>query len=226
MHIEILTEDSSGKALLEHLLPKLIGSPNEPHYWRIIAFPGIGQIPKGMHNGDPAKRTLLNKLPAILRSYARTKEIDAVVVVLDADNRDCASFLAELRELAASNGAAELTLFRLAIEEIEAWYFGDREALRAAYPKARLRPLNRYRQDSVCGTWEILADVIHPGGSDAIGRASWPLPGQIKHEWVNRIGPLMNPDANLSPSFGKLRDAFRRLIARATEGPAASIQPG
>ncbi len=226
MHIEILTEDSSGKALLEHLLPKLIGPLNEPHYWRIIAYQGIGQIPKGMHTGDPAKRTLLNKLTAILRSYARTTGIDAVVVVLDADNRDRAAFLTELRELAATSGAGELTLFRLAIEEIEAWYFGDRQALHAAYPKARQRPLNRYRQDSVCGTWERLADVIHPGGSDAICRASWPLPGQIKHEWANRIGPLMNPDANLSPSFGKLRDALRRLIARGTENPAPAIQPG
>ncbi len=226
MHIEILTEDSSGKALLEHLLPKLIGSPNEPHSWRIIAFQGIGQIPKGMHAGDPAKRTLLNKLPAILRSYARTTGIDAVVVVLDADSRDCAAFLAELRELATTSDAVELTLFRLAIEEIEAWYFGDRKALRAAYPKARQRPLNQYRQDSICGTWELLADVIHPGGSDAIRRIGWPLPGQIKHEWANRIGPLMNPDANLSPSFGKLRDALRRLIAGGTGNPAPAIQPG
>jgi len=156
----------------------------------------------------------------------RATGIDAVVVVLDADNRDCAAFLAELRELAATSGAAELTHFRLAIEEIEAWYFGDRAALRAAYPKARLRPLSRYRQDSVCGTWELLADVIHPGGSDAIRRASWPLPGQIKHGWANRIGPLMNPDANLSPSFARLRDALRRLIARGIENSAPAIQPG
>jgi len=31
MHIEILTEDSSGQRLLEHLMPMLIGHYGEPH---------------------------------------------------------------------------------------------------------------------------------------------------------------------------------------------------
>ena len=45
MHIEILTEDSSGKALLQHLLPKLIGADGEPHTWAIHDYRGIGRIP-------------------------------------------------------------------------------------------------------------------------------------------------------------------------------------
>jgi hypothetical protein len=169
---------------------------------------------------------LLDKLPAMLGGYAKTGTIDAVIVVLDTDDRDCAAFLAELRELAVARGATGKTMFRLAIEETEAWYFGDPKALTAAYPGAKKATVRRYRQDSVCSTWEVLADAIHPGSSAAIRRASWPLPGQLKHEWANRIGPLMNPDANRSPSFGKLRDGLRRLIASGTENPASAIQPG
>jgi hypothetical protein len=220
MHIEILTEDISGKALLDHLLPKLIGPLNEPHYWRIIDFHGVGHIPPGMRDGDPKKRTLLNKLPAMLRGYSRQKNIDAVVVVLDTDKNECVAWLAELQSLAAASGAGGKTMFRLAIEETEAWYFGDPGALHAADPKARKATLKRYRQDTVCSTREMLADALHPGALAALSKPGSPRPGDLKHEWANRIGPLMNPDANRSPSFGKLRDGLRRQVA------APATQPG
>ena len=84
MHIEVLTEDSSGKVLLEHLLPKLIGPNGDAHSWRIHDYRGIGRIPPGLKGGDPGKRILLDRLPSLLRGYARTPGIDAVVVVLDA----------------------------------------------------------------------------------------------------------------------------------------------
>lgn len=212
MHIEILTEDSSGRRLLEHLMPKLIGQPGESHSWRLHAYRGIGRIPKDLSaSSDPSRRILLDQLPRVLRGYVRTPGIDAVVVVLDADTHDCAAFVAELRSLAKSCGASHLTLFRLAIEEMEAWYLGDRSALLHAYPRARMRTLDHYVQDSICGTWELVAQAIHPGGARAIEKAGWPLPGQIKHEWADRIGPLLDPEVNLSPSFGKLRDGMRRL---------------
>ena len=66
---------------------------------------------------------------------------------------------------------------------------------------------------SVCGTWELLADAIHPGGVAAIQKAGWPLPGEIKHGWAESIGPLMNIELNQSPSFRKFRDGLRRIVA-------------
>ena len=93
---------------------------------------------------DPSKRILLDQLPRLLRGYVNTPGIDAVVVVLDADERDCVTFLNELRSLAVSCSASHLVLFRLAIEETEAWYLGDRAALQRAYPKARMRALDQY----------------------------------------------------------------------------------
>lgn len=219
MHIEILTEDSSSQRLLEHLMPKLIGPYGAPHSWRVHPYRGIGRIPTGLSaTSDPSKRILLDQLPRVLRGYTATPGYDAVVVLLDADGRGCATFLTELRSLAASCGASHLVLFRLAIEETEAWYLGDRSALQRAYPKARMRALDHYMQDSVCGTWELIAEAIHPGGSRAIRQVGWPLPGQIKHEWADRIGPLLDPEINLSPSFGKLRDGIRRLATRPPPG--------
>ncbi len=216
MHIEILVEDSSGATLLEVLLPQLLGVQGDSNTWRVHAYKGIGKIPQGIGKKvDPAKRILLDQLPKLLRGYGKTPGIDAVVVVLDTDKRDCVAFLAELKAVLDDKTVVPDTMFRLAIEEVEAWYFGDREALLAAYPRVRQDVMRSYVQDSVCDTWELLADAVYPGGSSAIKKAGWPLPGQVKHEWAKKIAPLMEPDRNVSPSFCKFRDGLRQLC---TEG--------
>lgn len=213
MHIEVLVEDSSGERLLAQLLPHILGEQGVRHTWRLKAYMGIGRIPPGLTaKADPAKRILLDQLPRLLQGYGRTPGIDAVVVVLDTDRRDCKEFLKELKAVARRCQPAPRTLFRLAIEELEAWYLGDRAGLMQAYPRARREVLDRYVQDSVCNTWELLADAVRVGGAAAIKKAGWPLPGQIKHEWAEKIGPFMRTDQNASPSFGKFRDGLLRLV--------------
>jgi hypothetical protein len=56
-----------------------------------------------------------------------------------------------------------------------------------------------------------LADAVYPGGSAAIKKTGWPLPGQIKHEWAEKITPFMDINQNISPSFIKLRDGLLQL---------------
>lgn len=216
MHIEVLVEDSSGARLMESLMPSVVGPFSEPHTWKVHAYKGIGRLPRDLaRRADPAKRALLDQLPRLLRGYGRTQGIDAVVIVIDSDRQDCKTFLQELNALRRKCHPAPTTLFRLAIEELEAWFLGDRQALLASYPRAKKDVLARYRQDSICGTWELLADAIHPGGHAAIVTAGWPLPGQVKHEWADRIGPRMDVENNESPSFRKFRDGLRRLVAAA-----------
>jgi hypothetical protein len=213
MHIELLVEDSSGAKLIEILLPNLIGPQGEPHTWRVHSYKGIGRLPAGLSaNADPAKRALLSQLPRLLSGYGKTPGIDAVCVVLDTDRRNCKTFLQELMNLLDKCDPAPRTLFRLAIEEMEAWLFGDQQALLAAYPNAKKDVLSRYSQDSVCGTWELLADAIYPGGRAAIESVGWPLPGQIKHEWADNIGSRMSIESNASQSFCKFRDGLRQLV--------------
>lgn len=221
MHIEFLVEDSSGAALLRCLIPKLIGEQHCPHTWNLHSYKGVGKLPAGMKAGtDASKRILLSRLPAQLRGYSKTSGIDAVVVVLDSDRRDCKALLQELHQVRDSCGPSPTKiLFRLAIEEIEAWYLGDRAALLQAYPKARVDVLGRYQQDSICDTWERLADVVYPGGAKALQTPGAPLPGQVKHEWAERIGPLLDvddPSRNRSPSFQKLCAGLRSLVSSAT----------
>lgn len=214
MHIEVLVEDSSGAKLIENLLPAVIGNFDAPHTWRVLRYKGIGRLPAGLAvKADPAKRALLSQLPRLLAGYGKTPGIDAVVVVVDSDRRDCKDFLAELLAVLQCCRPAPNAMFRLAIEELEAWYLGDRQALLAAYPRARRDVLGRYLQDSVCGTWELLADAVHPGGVAAVQKAGWPLPGEIKRAWAEQIGPKMDVEQNASPSFCKFRDGLRRLVA-------------
>lgn len=214
MHIEVLVEDSSGERLLEILLPQIWGEQGKPHTWRLHSYKGIGRLPQNLAIGvDPAKRALLTQLPRTLNGYGATPGYDAVVVVVDSDDRDCKTFLSELKAVVNACRSVPKTMIRLAVEEIEAWYLGDRSAILAAYPKAKLKALERYVQDSPCGTWELLADAIHPGGAAAIKKAGWPLPGQLKHEWARRIGPHLEFERNQSPSFQKLREGLTRLVA-------------
>lgn len=214
MHIEVLVEDRSGAVLVGALLPQVIGPQGDPHTWRLHPYKGIGRLPAKLGaKADPAKRALLDQLPRLLSGYGKTPGIDAVVVVLDNDRRNCTAFLRELKSLLARCEPAPRTLFRLAIEEMEAWFLGDRQALLAAYPRAKKQVLARYEQDALCGTWELLADAVHPGGHAAIRAAGWPLPGQIKLEWVQRIAAHMDVERNVSPSLCKFRDGIRRLVA-------------
>ena len=195
MHIEFCVEDSSTVKLLDYIIPKILGENGVRHSWRLHSYKGVGRIPRNLiPRTDASKRVLLDQLPKLLRGFGKTQGVDMIVVVLDSDNRDCTHFLCELKKMVEACEMESKTLLRLAVEETESWYFGDRKALKEAYPRAKDKVLDQYVQDSVCGTWERLADATHPGGSQAIEKSGWPASGQLKHEWAEKIGKLMEPD--------------------------------
>jgi hypothetical protein len=214
MHFEILVEDASGRIALAAILPKILAAHEELHTYHIHAYKGIGHVPKGIRPGtDARKRILLDQLPRILQGYGKSliPQAASVVVVVDQDRRDCKQLKAEMLEVLRVCQPRPETLFRIAVEEMEAWLLGDRIAIKTAYPRARSRVLDRYVQDSVCDTWETLADAIHPGGAAALKRQGYPLIGQIKCDWAGRIAPLMEPDRNASKSFQVFREGLQRL---------------
>ena len=214
MHFEILVEDASGKIALEHLVPKILGA-NTPHSYRIHPYKGIGRLPPGLKNTtDPRKRILLDQLPRVLSGYGKSlqpRDQYGVIVVVDSDRKDCHIFKGELVGVLGKCNPAPRTLFSIAIEEMEAWLLGDIAAITTAFPKAKTAPLTGYTQDSVCGTWEVLADVVYPGGAEPLKKLGFPHTGQAKCDWAGRIAPEMDVDANASPSFNVFRQAFEKL---------------
>ena len=213
MHFEVLVEDRSGSIAVEHVLEKILGSDRSIHSWRMHAYKGIGRLPKNLHAVvDKRKRLLLDQLPSLLRGYGKSlQKGNAVIVVVDLDSRDCMKFKRELLDVLDACNPKPRTLFRIAIEETEAWLLGDRSAVKAAFPKAKDSVLNRYTQDSICGTWEVLADAIHPGGSARLKREGYPVAGQAKCDWARKIAPHVDVDKNQSKSFQVFRDGVRSL---------------
>jgi hypothetical protein len=209
MHFEILVEDQSGKVALDVLVPKIIG---ENHTFKIIDYRGIGRIPKNLKPGDASKRILLANLPRLLAGYGKSwQEYPAVVIVVcDLDDKCLKSFRSELMGLLNTCNPPPETRFCIAIEEGEAWFLGDISAIKKAYPKAKGSVLSSYVNDSICGTWEQLADSIYKGGSQRLSCHGWHAIGAEKSVWAENITPHMNLDNNISPSFnyflGKLRE--------------------
>ena len=214
MHFEVLVEDKSGSIALEHILEKILGENGSIHSWRIHPYKGIGRLPKSLRGvANPSNRLLLDNLPSELRGYGRSLPPDssAVVVVVDADDKDCIVFKQDLLNVLNMCNPQPKTLFRIAIEEVEAWLLGDRAAVKVAYPNARDAVLNGYVQDSICDTWEVLADAVHPGGRQPLKQQGYPAAGVAKCEWAGTIAPHLDVNSNQSKSFQVFRDGVKRL---------------
>ncbi len=128
-----------------------------------------------------------------------------MVVVLDRDGDDCRKLKKHLIGVGAKAGMP--ALFRIAIEELEAWLLGDIPALCTAYPAIPTSLAKRagYRDPDaiVGGTWEAL--------ERALQRAGYYPTGMPKVEVASRVAAHMDPDANVSGSFCAFRDGLLAL---------------
>jgi hypothetical protein len=218
MHIEILVEDLSGKRALDILVKRLVRTDAT---FRVHPYKGIGRIPKNMRDAaDPSKRILLTNLPKLLKGYGRTFQgygrnyKAAVIVVCDLDEKHPRDFLDELKAVSEACHPQPETRFCIAIEEGEAWFLGDVPAILSAYPGANRDVLASYVNDSICGTWEKLADAVYQGGAKALANKGWQAVGAEKTRWAEDISPRMDVETNTSPSFCFFRDQVRSLLAK------------
>jgi hypothetical protein len=214
MHFEILVEDQSGKKALDILVPKIVG---DTHTFIVHPYKGIGRIPKNMKDADNAgKRILFENLPKLLRGYGRTFDgytdyRAAVILVCDLDSKCLKAFRQNLFEILNAFSPKPETRFCIAIEEGEAWFLGDLNAVTRAYPKAKMTVLNSYENDSICGTWEKLADAVYAGGSQVLTVRGWQAVGAEKSKWAETIAPEMEIENNKSPSFCYFRGKLLEL---------------
>ncbi|MEZ4403664.1 MAG: DUF4276 family protein [Kofleriaceae bacterium] len=202
-HVYVHVEEPSMEAALRALLPKMLGD---------VSF----QI-----SNHRCKSELLAKLPARLRGYARFLPPTArVLVVIDRED-DCVALKQRLDAWAREAGLTVRgddgqptcqVVNRIAIEELEAWYFGDWDAVRAVYPKVPATVPNKvaYRNPDAIkgGTWEAFLRVLQQAGYCAVG-----LP---KIEAAGQIARGMDPARNRSRSFQKLREVCEEFRATVT----------
>ena len=98
---------------------------------------------------------------------------------------------------------------RIAIEELEAWYFGDWQAVCSAYPSASPstpRQANYRNPDAIKGgTWEAFERVLKRHGYFKQGLA--------KVEAATRVGQHIDPKRNKSRSFAVFYNAIVESFA-------------
>lgn len=148
--IDFFVEERSAEVALEVLVPRIRADFD----FRIHAYGGVNDM--------------LAKLPRRLKGIASCIQPDhRVVVVRDQDRRDCKRLKLEIENIARKAGllpkgkqAAFHVLTRIAIEELEAWWFGDAAALAAEFPgvPASLASRRGFRDPDAIkgGTWEAL----------------------------------------------------------------------
>lgn len=215
MHFEVLVEDRSGEEMLSRLFPKIVGGCS----YRCHAYHGKGSLPDGNPQKKKSKdRSLLGQLPVTLRGFESAWQSGAqdmaMIIVCDLDDDDRKKLTDAVNALILTNAPSLQVCFCLAIEEGEAWLLGDRQAVRSAYPNAtKISRLKEYQQDSICGTWELLADALYPSGHSALEKQGYCAVGEQKIKWAQQIAPWMDVGRNKSPSFCFFRDELRRLAA-------------
>ncbi len=186
------------EAALSALLPKLLGQLSYSIY------------------AHTCKQDLLKHLPDRLKGYRAWLPSDyRIVVIVDRDDDDCHGLKKKLEEMAHKaglktrsrvRGGAYQVVNRIVIEELEAFYFGDWDAVRKAYHNVpeNIPAQKRYRDpDSIRGTWEAFEKVLQS--------ARYFKGGLRKIEAARNIAQHMSPSQNRCRSFGVLRDAFEEM---------------
>jgi len=200
MLLEFFVEEQSAEAALINLIP-IILAEHEFEY-EIYTFQG--------------KADLLRKLPKRLSAYKHwIDDNHCIIVLVDRDDEDCHQLKHKLEVIASEVGLVTRSaspnqlhiVNRIAIEELEAWFFGDVAAMKKAYPRISqtLDKKAAYRDpDAISGgTWERLEKLLidyHPGGLEKIRAAE-------------EISRHMAPDNNCSKSFQVFRDSLKRIFA-------------
>lgn len=201
-HIEFLVEEPSMEAFLSPLLSRCLP---EGCTFRIHT-----------HQGKPA---LLRKLKNRLKGYASWLPQDhRIVVIVDMDKDQCHQLKSKLEEACVQAGLQSRraagnpqwqVVTRIAVEELEAWYFGDWQAVCRAFrgvsPTVPKRSGYRNPDAIQGGTWEAFERVLKKGGHCKQG-----LP---KVQAATAIGKHVKPERNISPSFQAFWQALTEAVS-------------
>jgi len=212
MHFQYLIEDQSSAVLIDEIMLKIMKNHTDITY-DYKEFRGIGGFTKKNTVKETKIGKLLNDLATYLRGFNKSLSgIPAVIIVIGDNDTD--EFRRSLENVANQNMIIIDRVFCIAVEEVEAWLLGDEAAILAAYPNAQIASLHSYIQDSICGTWEVLADVIYPDGMQKIRKnhLSYIEIGKLKSEWSKKIGVHMDIYNNQSPSFNSFISEIEKRV--------------
>ena len=221
MRVEILSEDRSGGVVLQRLTNCILKQYTQDFESYLRPHRGCGYWPDHPdEKPEPLSAGLLELLPAKLRAYdtvyAGTDII--VIVCIDSDDHDPEELMSKLKDTCRRYARDLSTVIAISVEEMESWILADKNAILLAYPEADLKRLSEYEQDSICGTWEVLCDVLLREQSHRIKKIGYPAIGQYKATWAEKISKYMLPANNVSPSFKKFELALTGAVKKVLNG--------
>ena len=202
MHIEFFLEEESAAEALKFIVSKILSNDvsREFHPFR-------------------GKQHLLKNLPVLLKGYKPwIPDTWRIMVLIDKDQEDCFQLKAQLEGIAhdagfvtkssASQEGDFQVVNRLVIEELEAWFFGDIEALRTVYPRVskHLQYQARYRDpDAITGgTYQALDRLLR--------RLKYHRGGLLKTAVAQNIAQHMEPSRNRSKSFQVFVEGLKACV--------------
>lgn len=168
MKLVFMTEEMSMKCFLDGILPKVL--PEEISY---ITIP---------HEG---KSDLQKSIPIKLRAW--TESGVKFVIVQDQDTNDCRELKQKLIELCKFDSHEKL--IRIACRELEAWYFGDLQAVSVAYGKNLTKLANK-------SAYRIPDNIMNP--KKELRKY---LPNHQQISGAKKIAEHIDVDRNTSHSF-------------------------
>jgi hypothetical protein len=212
MKVHILVEGKSDKAFLDGWVNRAFRG----HIFKVHPHQGKGTLPPNPSAPPlPKHQGLLDQLPAKLRAFAQVASSDdiAVLVLVDADNENCITLKRDLVQISGSQAPGLNVLFRIAVEESEAFYLGDLRALRLAFPQADMARAQAYQPDSICGTAELFGVIVDDASMNKVS-------------WGERMGQHMSTQAmqNRSPSFRCLHAGLLKLVNAPPVSPTSRLR--
>lgn len=201
-HLVFFVKEPSQELALTELLPKIL----------------LSNVTFNFH-AYGGKKDFLKKVPDRLKGYQQSLRPDwKIVLLIDEDRQDCLELKKKLEIMATSAGLITKSscqkdksfqvLNRIVVEELEAWFFGDVEAICQAYAKvsANLAKQKQYRDPDAIqgGTAEALETVLK--------KAGYHLGGLQKQKASSEISQYMNPELNLSKSFQVFYQGLLEII--------------
>lgn len=181
--IVFFLEEKSAKECLSALMPKLLEGRTDIEF-RCITFDGKCDLDKNLER--------------CIR-YWRAPDT-CFVVIRDQDAGDCRKIKKAIKEKCKAAGRPD-TLIRIACRELEAFYMGDINAVRQAFPRCTASPTaKKFRNpDGIGAPAEELRKITN-GEYQKIGGS-------------RKISPLLKLDgSNRSQSFNTLIRGITRVI--------------
>ena len=187
INLVFMLEEESAKHLLKELLPRILSefqTEAQTVTCRLIPHQGKGDLQKS--------------IPIKLKAWLAPNTY--FIILHDQDSHDCKKLKQKLKLLSVQNNKHK-SLIRIVCRELEAWYFGDLDAVEKTFPSFRA---NKYKNKSRFKN----PDAINKP-SDELKRI---VRGFSKSIAAREIPRHMDIDKNTSTSFNHLISGLQKLV--------------